>query len=169
MKKIGLIVNPIAGMGGSVGLKGTDGDSYQKALQMGANPITPKRVKELLSQIENREKLFMLVAPGKMGADIIEGMGIEFEIADEIGDITTAEDTKRIAKQMLYEGIEMLIFCGGDGTARDIYDAIGLEIPVVAVPGGVKMYSSVFSFNPKAAAQIIDGWSFLSDNRSLYH
>ena len=161
MKKIGLIVNPIAGMGGSVGLKGTDGDSYQKALQMGANPITPKRVKELLSQIENREKLFMLVAPGKMGADIIEGMGIEFEIADEIGDITTAEDTKRIAKQMLYEGIEMLIFCGGDGTARDIYDAIGLEIPVVAVPGGVKMYSSVFSFNPKAAAQIIDG--FLED------
>ncbi|MFW9825709.1 MAG: ATP-NAD kinase family protein, partial [Candidatus Thorarchaeota archaeon] len=71
---------------------------------------------------------------------------------------TTAEDTKRIARHMLNKGIDILIFCGGDGTARDIYDAIGLKIPVVAVPGGVKMYSSVFSFNPKAAAQIIDGF-----------
>ncbi|MFX1457169.1 MAG: ATP-NAD kinase family protein [Promethearchaeota archaeon] len=158
MKKIGLIVNPIAGMGGSVGLKGTDGDSYQKALEMGAKPITPKRVKELLSHIGNKEKLFILVAPGKMGADIINDMGIQFEIVDKIDEITSAEDTKRIAKQMLNKGIEILIFCGGDGTARDIYDAIGLEIPVVAVPGGVKMYSSVFSFNPKAAAQIIDGF-----------
>ena len=158
MKKIGLIVNPIAGMGGSVGLKGTDGDSYQKALKMGAKPITPKRVNELLSHIESKEKLFIFVAPGKMGADIIEGKGIEFEVVDIIGEVTSAEDTKRIAKQMLKKGIEILIFCGGDGTARDIYDAIGIEIPIVAVPGGVKMYSSVFTFNPKAAAQMIDGF-----------
>ncbi|MHA2036361.1 MAG: ATP-NAD kinase family protein [Promethearchaeota archaeon] len=161
MKKIGLIVNPIAGMGGSVGLKGTDGESYQKALEMGAKPITPKRVNELLSHIKNRKQLFILVAPGKMGADIFKGIGIKFEVIDEIGENTTAEDTKRIAKLMLNKGIEMLIFCGGDGTARDIYDAVGLEIPVVAVPGGVKMYSSVFSFTPKAAAQIVDG--FLED------
>ncbi|MFW9825114.1 MAG: ATP-NAD kinase, partial [Candidatus Thorarchaeota archaeon] len=112
MKKIGLIVNPIAGMGGSVGLKGTDGESYQRALKMGAQPITPKRVKELLSHIENREILFMLVAPGKMGADIIKGMGLKFEIVDKIGEDTTAEDTKRIARHMLNKGIDILIFCG---------------------------------------------------------
>ena len=158
MKKIGLIVNPIAGMGGSVGLKGTDGDIFQKALKMGAKPITPKRVSELLSFIKNKEAILMLVAPGKMGADIIKGKGIKFEVIDKIGEATSAEDTKRIAKQMLNRGIDLLIFCGGDGTARDIYDAIGIEIPVVAVPGGVKMYSSVFSFNPNAAAQIIDGF-----------
>jgi predicted polyphosphate/ATP-dependent NAD kinase len=158
MKKIGLIVNPIAGMGGSVGLKGTDGDSYEKALLMGAEPITPKRVKEFLSQIENRGELFMLVAPKRMGADIIEGMGIDFEVVGKIGEVTSADDTKRIAKQMLKADIDILIFCGGDGTARDIYDAIGLEIPVIAIPGGVKMYSSVFSFSPKAAAQIVDGF-----------
>jgi len=161
MKKIGLIINPIAGMGGSVGLKGTDGDIYQKALKMGAKAITLKRVSKLLSHIKHKEKLFMLVAPGKMGADVIKGMGIEFEVLGKIGEITTAEDTKRIAKQMLKRGIELLIFCGGDGTARDIYDAIGLEKPVVAIPGGVKMFSSVFSINPRAGAQIIDG--FLED------
>jgi predicted polyphosphate/ATP-dependent NAD kinase len=96
-----------------------------------------------------------------MGGDIIKGKGIKYEVIGSIDEQTSAEDTKRIAKQMLKSGIELLIFCGGDGTARDIYDAVGLDIPVVAVPGGVKMYSSVFSFNPKAAAQIIDG--FLED------
>lgn len=161
MKNIGLIVNPIAGMGGSVGLKGTDGDILQKALKLGAKPISPLRIIEVLTHIKHKEMILMLVAPGNMGADLIKGMGIEFEIIGKIGEITSAEDTKRIAKQMLKKGIDLLIFCGGDGTARDIYDAIGLEKPVVAVPGGVKMYSSVFSFNPRAAAQIIDG--FLED------
>jgi len=161
MKRIGLIINPIAGMGGSVGLKGTDGDIYQKALKMGAIPITPLRINEVLSHIKHKEMILMLVAPGKMGEDVIKGMGIEFEIIGKIGKITSAEDTKRIAKQMVQKDIDLLIFCGGDGTARDIYDAIGLEKPVVAVPGGVKMFSSVFSINPIAAAQIIDG--FLED------
>ncbi|MHA1988160.1 MAG: ATP-NAD kinase family protein [Promethearchaeota archaeon] len=128
---------------------------------MGAKPITPKRVSELLSLVINKEEIFMLVAPGRMGADIIKDVGIKFEVIDNIGEVTSAEDTKRIAKLMLKKGIDLLIFCGGDGTARDIYDAIGLEVPVVAVPGGVKMYSSIFTFNPKAAAQIIDG--FLED------
>jgi predicted polyphosphate/ATP-dependent NAD kinase len=161
MKKIGLIVNPIAGMGGSVGLKGTDGDIYQKALKMGARPITPTRIIEVLSHIKQKDKMFVLVAPGKMGEDIIKGMSIDYEVIGKIGEITTAEDTKNLAKQMLQERIDLLIFCGGDGTARDIYDAIRLKMPVVAVPGGVKMYSSVFCYNPIAAAQIID--AFLED------
>lgn len=161
LKKIGFIVNPIAGMGGSVGLKGTDGDIYKQALKMGAKPVTPNRVNEMLSHIIHKKRISMLVAPGKMGGDIIKGKGIKYEVIGSIDEQTSAEDTKRIAKQMLKSGIELLIFCGGDGTARDIYDAVGLDIPVVAVPGGVKMYSSVFSFNPKAAAQIIDG--FLED------
>ena len=161
MKRIGLIINPIAGMGGSVGLKGTDGNIYQNALKLGAKPITPTRIIEVLSHIKQKEMIFMLVAPSKMGEDVITGRGIEFEVIGKIGEITTAEDTKRLAKQMLQEDIDLLIFCGGDGTARDIYDAIGLKKPVVAVPGGVKMYSSVFCYNPRAAAQIIDG--FLED------
>ena len=155
-KKIGLIINPIAGMGGSVGLKGTDGDIIKEALKLGAKPITPERVSVLLSNLKNKDKILFLTAPGKMGADLLKDKGIEFQIIGEVSSITSAEDTKRIAKQMIEHKIELLVFCGGDGTARDIYDAIGLEIPVVAIPSGVKMFSSVFAINPRAAAEMIE-------------
>lgn len=158
VRRIGLIINPIAGMGGSVGLKGTDGGIFKKAIKMGAKPITPDRVRALLSSLVNKDKIHLLVAPGNMGANIVKDSGIDFDI---IGDIninqeTTAEDTKRIAKLMKQQNIELLIFCGGDGTARDIHDAIGLSIPVVAIPSGVKMFSAVFAINPRAAAEIVD-------------
>jgi len=156
MKKIGLIINPIAGMGGSVGLKGTDGDIYKEAEKMGAIPVTPIRANQLLSNIKYKDEITLLVAPGKMGAEIVKDLAINFKIIGEIGKETTAEDTKRIAKQMLEENIDLLIFCGGDGTARDIFDSIGLEKPVVALPAGVKMFSSVFAINPRAAAEIVD-------------
>lgn len=156
LKRIGLIINPIAGMGGTVGLKGTDGAIYKEAIKMGARPVSPIRANELLSNIKNKEKIILLVAPGNMGADIVRDIDIEFEIIGEIGKESTKEDTKRIAKQMVKESIELLIFCGGDGTARDIFDSIGLQKPVLALPAGVKMFSSVFAINPRAAAQIID-------------
>jgi len=156
MKKIGFIVNPIAGMGGSVGLKGTDGEIIKDAIKLGANPIVPKRVEVFLSRIESKEEIYLLVAPGKMGEELVSGRGFKYEVIGHIQQNTTAEDTKRIAKLMLEEQVEFLIFCGGDGTARDIFDAIELKIPVVAIPSGVKMFSSVFALNPKAAAQIVD-------------
>jgi len=156
MKKIGLIANPIAGMGGSVGLKGTDGDIYKKAIEMGAIPITPKRVKQFLSNIKNIENILLIVAPGKMGVEYVKNLNFEFKVIGEIDENTTAEDTKRIATLMIECGIDLLVFCGGDGTARDIFDSIELKIPVVAIPSGVKMFSSVFALNPKAAAQIVD-------------
>ncbi|MFX0021297.1 MAG: ATP-NAD kinase family protein [Candidatus Hermodarchaeota archaeon] len=154
--KIGLIINPIAGMGGTVGLKGTDGATYKKAIEMGATPVTPIRVNELLSTMKNRNKIILLVAPGKMGAELVKELGINFKIIGKIGEETTKDDTKRIAKQMVKEDIDLLIFCGGDGTARDIFDSVGLEKPVVALPAGVKMFSSVFAVNPRAAAEIVD-------------
>ncbi len=143
-------------MGGSVGLKGTDGDIFKKAIKMGAKPITPDRVRSLFSNIINKDKIHLLVAPGNMGANIIKDSGIDFDIIGDINQETTAEDTKRIAKLMKQQNIELLIFCGGDGTARDIHDAIGLSIPVVAIPSGVKMFSAVFAINPRAAAEIVD-------------
>jgi predicted polyphosphate/ATP-dependent NAD kinase len=156
MKKIGLIVNPIAGMGGSVGLKGTDGDIYLRALEMGAKPVTPKRINELLLNIKNKKDIFFIVAPGKMGKDYVKDKGFEYKVIGEIGEKSTAEDTKNIAELMMKDKIDLILFCGGDGTAIDIYDAIGLNIPVVAIPAGVKMFSSIFALNPRAAAEIID-------------
>ena len=156
MRKLGLIINPIAGMGGSVGLKGTDGDIINDVLKLGAKPVAPKRMDTFLSHIESKDKIFLLVAPGKMGEELVNNKGFRYEVIGQIQQQTTAEDTKRIANLMLEKQIELLIFCGGDGTARDIFDAIELKIPVVAIPSGVKMFSSVFALNPKAAAQILD-------------
>lgn len=156
MKRIGFIANPIAGMGGSVGLKGTDGDIFKKAIEMGATPITPSRVQNFLINIKNRDNILLIVAPGKMGEDYVKGKNFKFKVMGDIGENTTAEDTKRIARLMIESGIDLIVFCGGDGTARDIFDVIKLKIPVVAIPSGVKMFSSVFALNPKAAAQILD-------------
>jgi len=156
MKRIGLIANPIAGMGGSVGLKGTDGEIIKEAIRLGAIPIVPNRIKVFLSHIESKDEIFLLVAPSKMGEDLVNGKGFRYKVIGHIQQNTTAIDTKRIVKLMLEEQIELLVFCGGDGTARDIFDAIKLKIPVVAIPSGVKMFSSVFALNPKAAAQIVD-------------
>ena len=156
MKKIGLIANPIAGMGGSVGLKGTDGEIIREAIKLGATPVVPKRVEAFLSHLESKDEICLLVAPGNMGEELVKGKGFRFEVIGHIQQHTTAEDTIRIAKLMLEEHVELLIFCGGDGTARDIHDAIGLFIPVVAIPSGVKMFSSIFAINPRAAAEIVD-------------
>ncbi len=155
MKKIGLIVNPIAGMGGSVGLKGTDGEIYKKAIELGAKPTTPQRIEETLTLIKRNDVYFM-VAPGKMGEDYITKFDFNYEVASKIGKETNATDTKRIVLEMLKKGIDLLIFVGGDGTARDIYDALGLKIPVVGIPSGVKMFSPVFALSPSAAAEIIN-------------
>lgn len=159
MKKIiGLVVNPVAGMGGSVGLKGTDGKMYKKALELGAKPGTPLRTKDVLSHIKNKDRITLLVASGKMGEEYVKDSGIPFAVIGTVGEETSAEDTKKIAGEMLTDGIEMLVFVGGDGTARDICDAIGLRIPTVAVPAGVKVFSSVFTVSARAAAEMVDAF-----------
>lgn len=157
-KMLGLIVNPVAGMGGSVGLKGTDGDLHKKARQLGAEPVTPGRTMEFLSNIKSKDSINLLVAPGAMGYDYAKIFTFPITVIGETGEETSAEDTKRIARQMVEQGAEMLIFAGGDGTAREIYDAIETRIPVVAVPAGVKVFSSVFAVNPRAAAEMVDAF-----------
>ena len=157
-RTIGLIVNPVAGMGGSVGLKGTDGEMYKKALELGAKPVTPERTKDVLSHIRNKDKITLFVAPGKMGERHVEGTDMPYTVIGRVGGDTAAEDTKRISEEMVNNGIELLVFVGGDGTARDICDTISSKIPVVAVPGGVKVFSSVFSVSARAAAEMIQAF-----------
>lgn len=155
MTIIGLIVNPIAGMGGTVGLKGSDGDSGLKAIELGSKPVVPRRIKEVLSLV-TRENLKFLVAPGKMGEDYLKEYAFQYEVVGEIKEETQSTDTKRIAKDMLVKGINVLVFVGGDGTARDILDVVGMDTPVIAIPSGVKMFSSVFALSTHAAAEMIN-------------
>ena len=155
---IGLIVNPVAGMGGSVGLKGTDGEMYKRALQLDAKPVTPKRTSDVLSHIRNKDMITLFVAPGKMGERYVKGGDISFTVIGMVGEDTSTEDTKRISEEMVSNGVDLLVFVGGDGTARDIYDAISSRIPVVAVPAGVKVFSSVFAVSARAAAEMVDAF-----------
>ena len=159
MKRIGLIVNPIAGMGGSVGLKGTDGGMYRKAVELGAAPVTPNRSKRFLSSITRKSELLILAAPDEMGEKHAEECGVNYTVTNgKVQGISSPEDTKRVTGEMVRLGAELIVFVGGDGTARDIYNAVDAKIPVLGVPAGVKMYSSVFAVNPEAAAQIIDAF-----------
>ena len=157
-RRIGLVVNPVAGMGGSVGLKGTDGEMWSRALELGALPVTPKRTNDVLSHITHRGQIALSVAPGKMGEQYVAAFDIPFTVVGAVGVETSAEDTKRIAQEMVEDGIELLIFVGGDGTARDIHDAIDSKVPVVAVPAGVKVFSSVFAVSARAAAEMVDNF-----------
>ena len=158
-KRVGLIVNPVAGMGGSVGLKGTDGDMYEQALKLGATPVSPQRVREFLAHIRCRDAIHLLAAPGPMGADCAEAEGLDFDVVGDIGSQPAPEDTRAVAGEMLETGVELIVFAGGDGTARDIVDAVDQRVPVLAIPAGVKIYSSVFAFDPRAAAELLDAFA----------
>lgn len=155
---VGLIVNPVAGMGGSVGLKGTDGEMHEKALALGAEPVTPRRTRDLLTHMEHRDDVSLLVAPDEMGEQHVAPFGVAFEVVGKIEQQTSAQDTKRIACEMVERGIDLLIFVGGDGTARDICDAVGSDVPVVAVPAGVKVFSAAFAVSARAAAEMVDAF-----------
>ena len=157
-KTIGLIVNPVAGMGGSVGLKGTDGKMHEKALQLGAEPVTPKRTRDTLAQLERKDEMTFLAAPGPMGADFVREMELPVTVVGSIGEETSPDDTKRIARAMVERGADLLIFVGGDGTARDIHDAVGTDLPVVGVPSGVKVFSAAFALSARAAAEMVDAF-----------
>ena len=157
-KSLGLIVNPVAGMGGSVGLKGTDGAMSRRAVELGAEPVTPGKTQDLLTHIKHQGDVTLLVAPGEMGEQHTKGFNVPYVVIGEIGQETSAEDTKRIAREMVDRGIELLVFVGGDGTARDVCDAIGSKVPVVGVPAGVKVFSSAFAVSARAAAEMVDAF-----------
>ena len=156
-KKIGLIINPVAGMGGTVGLKGTDGKAILKqAKSLGALPVSEIRAKAFFSQLTSfRVDLELVLGAGNMGEYAATSFNFSFSVLGKRKKETSAADTKSIARRMIDAGVVLLVFCGGDGTARDILNAVGKSLPVVGVPTGVKMHSAVFACNPKAAARVV--------------
>ncbi|HDH07239.1 MAG TPA: hypothetical protein ENF87_02600, partial [Thermoproteales archaeon] len=154
MVKVGFIVNPIAGMGGRVGLKGTDG-VLEEALRRGATPVAPKRAREFLRALRELDvDAFFLAVSSPMGSELLEKEGFDYKVVLNVTSRTTAEDTKKAARIMSSQ-VDILVFVGGDGTARDVLDVVDQKIPVIGVPAGVKMYSSVFGVNPRACAYLL--------------
>jgi predicted polyphosphate/ATP-dependent NAD kinase len=155
MRKVGFLINPIAGMGGAVGLKGTDGKkTLREAIRKGAKSVSPERGLRYLEEVHRRDKdIEFLIAPGKMGEDLADQLKPEYELVGRIGGATSSEDSVRISRLMKRRKVGLIVFCGGDGTARDVLTGVGPDSPVLGVPAGVKIYSSVFAINPVAAAE----------------
>jgi len=155
--KLGFIVNPIAGLGGKVGLKGSDGSSIQqKARNLGANPLSPLKSIEALMAVRSELADFEIITcPGDMGENEVRSVGLNPVVIGEISTpATTAQDTKNAAELMASQGVDLILFAGGDGTARDIYAGIGDSLPVIGIPAGVKIHSAVYAINPSKAGEI---------------
>lgn len=149
-------MNPISGMGGAVGLKGTDGqDVLRKAIALGATPLAPKRAETfLIALAPHRARIDLVVGAGRMGEDMARKCGFQVHCVGTPREETTAEDTRAMAMELRDRQTALLVFCGGDGTARDILDAVDMRLPVLGVPTGVKMHSAVFATTPRAAARL---------------
>lgn len=156
MKQIGLIVNPIAGIGGRVGLKGSDGfETQRRALEMGAIPESIDRASLSLVELLRREPHLEVVSfPGEMGERAARQAGCTPTVIGEISPPTSAEDTRRAVRAMCSRGVELILFAGGDGTARDICSSIPPHYPCLGIPAGVKIHSAVYATSPRHAGEL---------------
>ncbi|MGV9387148.1 ATP-NAD kinase family protein [Nonomuraea sp. NPDC003707] len=155
---VGLVVNPVAGLGGAAGLKGSDGVAVQRAaLAMGATPRAGERAaRAVRTLVARRPGTRVLTVPGRMGEDSVRASGAPYDLVrPPSGGVagTSAEDTRRAVAALA--GVDLLLFAGGDGTARDVLDAVRAlgdqAPPVLGVPAGVKVYSGCFAVSPAAA------------------
>lgn len=167
IRTIGFIVNPVAGMGGAVGLKGTDGKVIlEKAISLGAKPIASSRAESFLTELSPiKNSIRLLVGAGDMGELEAAKCGYSYRTIGEMRRETSSEDTKAIAQSMVEAKVDLLVFCGGDGTTRDILKAVDMKLPVLGVPTGVKMHSAIFAVNPQAAARVV--YRFLNGDLPL--
>ena len=162
---VGFVINPIAGMGGRVNLKGTDGVA-EEAVRLGARPTAHLRAGDTLVELHRRLEaasprldIRWLTCAGAMGAECLRSSGFdEIEISTEIGSVTSATDTVAAVRSFIDRNVEIVLFAGGDGTARDVGSVTGGDTPILGIPSGVKMYSGVFGVTPAATAEILLGF-----------
>lgn len=159
---IGFLINPIAGMGGRVGLKGTDG-VVEEAILRGAQPVSEGKARQALRQLRQAleagarsSDISWLTCPGAMGEGALRATGFEdIAVVHEAVETPTAEDTRRATAAFVNAGVDLIVFCGGDGTARDIAQIAGDQVPIVGIPSGVKMYSGIYGVSAERTGEII--------------
>lgn len=154
-KRLGLIINPVAGLGGSVGLKGSDG-MVEEALARGAVPQAERRAQVALEELLSmKDALTVYTGPGSMGADLAMQMGFPCTVmASDTGAATTAADTRALALWLQEQGVDLILFAGGDGTARDICAIKKSDAVFLGIPAGVKIHSPVYARSPVAAGRL---------------
>ena len=159
--KLGFVVNPFAGIGGAVALKGSDGeDIVKQALSRGACPQAETRAKLAMQQITTEHKFSIVTAADTMGENTLKSLNLPFEVIYEAAGESSATDTKNIIQLFVDLQVDFIVFAGGDGTARDVLDALtaksNTSIPVVGIPAGVKMHSAVYAVTPSRAGELIN-------------
>ncbi len=166
MIKIGFLINPIAGMGGKVALKGTDGkEIIAEAIRRGATPIAEKKATEFFQGIVNSsfgKQVEFLIPKGVMAENVIRDnpkfiKKLNFQIIEHISipKTTTSMDTKRVVEEFLNKDVALIIFVGGDGTAQDVHSKVNNECPILGIPSGVKIHSSVFARSVQKSIDLI--------------
>ena len=169
--RIGLVVNPDAGLGGRLGFKGSDGRAAE-ARAAGAEDRAGPRMAQALDALQtllqgtlNRTGACVTLVgwEGRMGGSWVNSGGshLVFEPIGTTPEATSDEDTLSLVRNLIDAKVEAIVYAGGDGTTRDIVKALeeigaeAQEIPLVGVPGGVKMHSGCFATTPKAAAEVV--------------
>lgn len=157
MLTFALLINPVAGLGGSVALKGSDGADVQaRARDRGGAPRGLDRAGRALASAGGAAgRVRWLTWGGQMGAEALAAAGLRGDTLGQPVHPPSAEDTRRAALAMVDAGADLIVFCGGDGTARDILEAVGQRVPVLGIPSGVKMHSGVFATTPESAGRVL--------------
>ncbi len=156
--RFGFIINPFAGIGGKVGLKGSDGEAIRtEAFARGAVQQAENRSRITLEALEvYRKQVEWFTASGAMGANLLSDLGFNHQVVYQANEPSITEDTIAAATAILGKDVDLLIFAGGDGTARNVCQVIGLEVPVLGIPAGVKIHSGVYAVTPLAAAKVLE-------------
>jgi predicted polyphosphate/ATP-dependent NAD kinase len=153
----GLVINPWAGIGGPVGLKGSDGDKVrQEALARGAVPGAAAKVRRALQMLDNPADIHWFTGSGPMGADVLDALGAPVEVIHHVEAESSADDTRKLVQACLERQADMLVIAGGDGTLRDVADVYPVDgPPVVGIPAGTKIHSGAYAISPEAAGLLL--------------
>ena len=161
MLRIGLLINPYAGIGGPMALKGSDDIDVTRCNV--EQRLAEQRAQVAIERLQGyHPSLTWLSAPSIMGEQVLTNCGFQTTVVGQIDShSTSAEDTERLGIALVEQGIDVLLFVGGDGTARNIVNALSSNEKysqqlVLGIPAGVKMHSGVYTVSPQAAVSVLE-------------